>query len=144
MKAFSFRLEQVLRWRGMQVSLQKARVAEAAARTSQLRAALDSRQAEVATGAVQIVREPTGLTLGAYAAFVEKSRARMRELEEQLVAALSIMCVRPPTPAAACSALGRKPCYTASRDSLTEASPDTALSFSIQPAMATVPPQTAV
>jgi len=93
MKAFSFRLEQVLRWRGMQVSLQRARVAEAAGRISQLQAVLDSRHAEVVTSAAQIVREATGLTLGSYAAFVEKSRARIRELEQRLIAAQRLLAV---------------------------------------------------
>jgi flagellar export protein FliJ len=86
-KAFSFRLEQVLRWRDMQVGLQKARVGGAASHVSQLRSALDSRRVELATGAAQIVREPTGVALASYAGFVEKSRVRIRELEEQVTAA---------------------------------------------------------
>jgi flagellar export protein FliJ len=86
-KAFSFRLEQVLRWRDMQVDLQKARVAAASSHVSQLRSALDTRRTEVAMGAAQIVREPTGVALASYAAFMEKSRARIRELEEQVAAA---------------------------------------------------------
>jgi flagellar export protein FliJ len=90
-KAFSFRLEQVLRWREMQVSLQKARVAAAAGHVSQLRNALDLRKAELAASAAQIAREPTGLELGAYAAFVEKSSARIREIEDRAKAAQSAL-----------------------------------------------------
>jgi flagellar export protein FliJ len=71
----------------MQVRLQKARVSGAASHVSQLRSALDSRIAEVAMGAAQIMREPTGVALASYAAFVEKSRVRIRELEEQVTAA---------------------------------------------------------
>jgi flagellar export protein FliJ len=81
MKAFTFRLEQVLRWREMQVGLQQARAAEAAGHASQLRSSVDAQKAEAVAGAAQIAREATGVALASYARFVEASRARIQEAE---------------------------------------------------------------
>lgn len=87
MKAFTFRLEQVLRWRETQFNLQKSRVAGASARLAQIEAAIEARKAEVSSAAARITEAPTGEALVSYAGFREKSRARIRELESQAVAA---------------------------------------------------------
>jgi hypothetical protein len=90
MKAFSFRLEQALRWRGTQVAAQQSRTAAAAAQRSAAGAILTSARAEVAGGAadiIAIVREPGSFPLSSYAAFLERSRARIRQLEANLAAA---------------------------------------------------------
>ena len=48
---------------------------------------LDSRRAEAASGAEQIVREPTGMALASYASFIDKSQLQIRGLETKLAAA---------------------------------------------------------
>jgi len=87
MKAFTFRLEQTLRWCETQASLQKSHVAVAAGRLSEIGAALAARKAELSTAAARIVDEPTGGTLESYAGFKEKSRARIRDSEAQALVA---------------------------------------------------------
>src|SRR5580704_13267682 len=90
MKAFSFRLEQALRWRGTQVAAQQSRVAAAAAQRSAVEMLLTSAKAEAAGGAaaiIDMVREPASFPLLSYAAFVDRSRARIRQLEVNLAAA---------------------------------------------------------
>jgi hypothetical protein len=87
MKTFSFRLEQVLKWREMQLSLQRARVAAVAGRVSQSQSLLESRKTEAAMSAEQIRREPTGAVLASYARHSETSRARIQETARQLGAA---------------------------------------------------------
>jgi hypothetical protein len=87
MKAFSFRLEPVVRWREMQLGLQRGSAAAAMGKVSQLQALLDLRTAEGDAGSEQIRREPTGVVLASYARHVETSRARIREAADQLAAA---------------------------------------------------------
>ena len=87
MKAFTFRLEQALRWRETQVNLQKTRVAGAAGRLAEIAAALESRRVDLANAAVRIADGPTGAALASYAGFREKSRARIGDLEAQALVA---------------------------------------------------------
>jgi len=87
MKAFSFRLEQVLRWREIELGLQRARTAAAIGKVSQLRSLLDSQKEEAALSAEQIRRGPTGIALASYSRHLETERVRTRETGEQLVAA---------------------------------------------------------
>jgi hypothetical protein len=87
MKAFSFRLEQVLRWREMQLNLQRARVAAAGGKVSQNQSLVDFLKKEEAASGQQIRREPTGLALASYARHVQTSRVRIREAEQKLSAA---------------------------------------------------------
>jgi branched-subunit amino acid aminotransferase/4-amino-4-deoxychorismate lyase len=82
-KAFTFRLEQALRWRETQVSLQKSRVAGAAGRLAEIAATLEAQRADLANAADRIVEEPTGAALASYAGFKQKSRARIGDLEAQ-------------------------------------------------------------
>jgi flagellar export protein FliJ len=96
MKAFSFRLEQALRWRGTQVTTQQSRVATAAAQRSAAQASLTSARAEAASGAADIIdisREPTGFSLSSYASFIDRSRVRIRQLEANLAAAERTLAV---------------------------------------------------
>lgn len=89
MKAFTFRLEQALRWRGAQVAAQQSRVAAAAAQRSAVQALLTSAKAEAAGGAADIIditRGPAGFPLPSYAAFIDRSRAKIRQLEANLAA----------------------------------------------------------
>jgi hypothetical protein len=74
MKAFTFRLEQALRWRETQVNLQKSRVAAAAGRLAETEALLAARQAG-----------HTGEALGLYARFRRKSLAGIRDCEAQVL-----------------------------------------------------------
>jgi hypothetical protein len=87
MKAFTFPLEQALRWRETQVNLRKSRVAGAAGRLAEIAAILEGRRAELANAASRIVDGPTGAALVSYAGFREKSRAWIRDLEAQALAA---------------------------------------------------------
>ena len=87
MKAFAFRLEQSLRWRDTQLDLQRSRVAAAAGRLAEIVAVLDARKAELLIAAARILEAPTGGTLDSYAAFKEKSRARIRDSEGQVLVA---------------------------------------------------------
>jgi hypothetical protein len=87
MRAFSFRLEQALRWRGTQVAVQQSRVAAAAAQRAAVEALLVSARAEAAGGAADMIREPANFPLSSYAVFIERSRARLRQLEVSLAAA---------------------------------------------------------
>jgi hypothetical protein len=84
MKAFSFRLEQALRWRGTQVAVQQARVAAAAAQRAAIEALLVSARAEAVGGAADIIditRGPTGFPMSSYAVFIERSRTRILQLD---------------------------------------------------------------
>jgi hypothetical protein len=92
-KNFSFRLEQALRWRQTQVSLQKSRVAGAAGVVAEIAATLEVRRAELANAAARIAEGPTGAALVSYAGFKEKSRARIGELEAQALAAQRTLTV---------------------------------------------------
>lgn len=83
MKAFSFRLDQVLRWRQMQVTLQEARLAAAAARLAEIRAAIDSRNRELTAAATSIATTRTGADLALYSDFRQRIRIRIRDLESQ-------------------------------------------------------------
>ncbi len=87
MKAFTFRLEQALRWRGTQVAAQQARIATAAAQRSVVEALLTAARAEAAGGAADLIREPTGFPFSSYAAFSARSRTRISQLEVNLAAA---------------------------------------------------------
>jgi hypothetical protein len=96
MKAFTFRLEQALRWRGTQVAAQQARVAAATAQRSAIEALLTSASAEAANGAADIIditRGPTGFPLSSYAVFLDRSRARIRQIEAGLAAAERALAV---------------------------------------------------
>ena len=91
MKAFTFRLEQALRWRETQVRVQKSRVAAAASHASGIQALLDSMRAEASDSAVQIVRSPTGVALASYAGLVDRSRVRIAGLEAKSAAAQRVV-----------------------------------------------------
>jgi len=82
-KAFSFRLDQVFRWREMQVTLQESRLAAAAARLTEIRASIDSGNRELTAAAASIAAAQTGADLAAYADFRQRTRARIRDLESQ-------------------------------------------------------------
>jgi flagellar export protein FliJ len=83
MKAFSFRLDQVLRWREMQVTLQESRLASATARLGEIRASLEARHRELSAAATSIATAQTGAGLAAYADFRQRTRTRIRDLESQ-------------------------------------------------------------
>jgi hypothetical protein len=87
MKAFTFRLEQALRWRQTQVGLQKSRVAGAAGRVAEIEAILKPLKAGLSGAAADIIHESSGGALGSYASFRERSRARIRDCEAQAAVA---------------------------------------------------------
>jgi flagellar export protein FliJ len=83
MKAFAFRLEQALRWRGEQASLQKSRLSAAVGRAAKMNAALESGKAEARSAAAAVKQSPDGAALSAYAGFAARSKARIHDLEKQ-------------------------------------------------------------
>lgn len=87
MKAFTFRLEQALRWRATQVNLGKTRAAAAAGRVAGINGEIEARRSELLTAANRILDSPTGGALESYAGFKEKSHARIRDLEGQALVA---------------------------------------------------------
>jgi|HubBroStandDraft_6_1064221.scaffolds.fasta_scaffold714156_1 hypothetical protein len=87
MNAFTFRLEQALRWRATQVNLGKTRAAAAAGRVAGIAAEIEARKSELLTAATRILDSPTGGALESYARFKEKSHARIRDLEGQALLA---------------------------------------------------------
>jgi hypothetical protein len=87
MKAFTFRLEQALRWRDTQVNLQKSRVASAAGRLAEVEAVMEARKVELSSAAARIINEPTGGALQSYAGFRVRSSARIRDSEAQALVA---------------------------------------------------------
>lgn len=93
MKAFTFRLEQALRWRETQVRVQKSRVGEAAGHATRIQILLDTWRAEAASSAAQIVHSPTGMALASYAGFVNRSRVRIGDLNTKLAAAQRAVAV---------------------------------------------------
>lgn len=87
MKAFDFRLEKVLRWRETQLHLRKTRVADATAEVVRIHAAIEALAAEGLQGAALIAREPAAAVFIAYAGFLDRTRARTRQLKDQLAKA---------------------------------------------------------
>ena len=98
MKAFRFRLEQVLRWRETQVGVQKSRTAMAAAKLSELQAALAGLRREAQENATAIANSQSGVLMSQYAHFAARSRrkidavsARVREAERALDAEKALL-----------------------------------------------------
>ncbi len=91
MKAFSFRLEQALRWRAAQVDLGKTRAAAAAGQLAGINAELEAQRSGLSTAAARILDGPTGGALESYARFKEKSHARIRNLEGGALAARQLL-----------------------------------------------------
>lgn len=83
MKAFSFPLDHVLRWREVQVTLQESRLAAAAARLAEIRVSLEARNRELSAAAASIATQ-TSADFAAYADFRQRTRARIRDLESQI------------------------------------------------------------
>ena len=83
MKAFAFRLEQALRWRGEQANLQKSRLSAAVGNAAKIHAALAARQAEAAHAAAAVKLSPDGAALTAYAGFAARARSRIHDLEKR-------------------------------------------------------------
>ncbi len=83
MKAFHFRLDQALRWRETQVSLQKARVSAAVGRLAAIEKTLDSERVSLSTASTRLIEETVGHALQSFAAFRDRTRARIRDLEAQ-------------------------------------------------------------
>ena len=82
MKAFHFRLDQALRWRGTQLDLEKSRVSLAAQRLQELRAEIETRRAELSDGAGQFSASGgTGSSLTLWAGFTERARGQIKDLE---------------------------------------------------------------
>jgi hypothetical protein len=87
MRAFTFRLEQALRWRATQVNLGKTRAAAAAGRVAGINREIEARTSELVTAATRILDTATGGSLESYARFKEKSHASIRDLEGQALVA---------------------------------------------------------
>ena len=82
MKAFSFRLDQALRWRGEQAGLQKSRLSAAVGHAAKMHAALESGIAEARNAAIAVKQSPDGAALSSYAGFAARSKVRIQDLEK--------------------------------------------------------------
>jgi len=86
-KAYQFHLDQALRWRETQASLQKARVAAAVGRLSEIDRALESERTFLTAAASGILANPADYSLQSFGAFRDRTRARIRDLEGQSLVA---------------------------------------------------------
>jgi flagellar export protein FliJ len=82
-KAFHFRLDQALRWRETQAGLQKSRVAAAVGRLSEIERSLESERASLNGACSGLLDNPFGHALQSFAAFRDRTRRRIRDLEGQ-------------------------------------------------------------
>jgi flagellar export protein FliJ len=88
-KSFTFRLEQVLRWREVELRLQESRVAAASAALANIRVSLERIRAQLESARVEDTAD--GAALGAYAAFRDRAEAHIRKLEGESVAAKQVV-----------------------------------------------------
>jgi flagellar export protein FliJ len=86
-KAFHFRLDQALRWRETQAGLQKSRVAATVGRLSEIERLLESERASLNGACSSLVDDPVGHAMQAFAAFRDRTRSRIRDLEGQSLTA---------------------------------------------------------
>ena len=82
MKAFHFRLESALRWRATQNDLEKSRVAAAAKRVHDIRAAIEARRNSLKDGALQLVPVASGAALELWSAYTGKTQREIGELQK--------------------------------------------------------------
>ncbi|HWF07551.1 MAG TPA: hypothetical protein VG297_03750 [Bryobacteraceae bacterium] len=87
MKAFRFRLEQALQWRGTELNIQKTRAAAANAKLAGIETALSRKQLELSSGAANAVRDATGFGLDSWAGFRRRLSTAISDLEVQILAA---------------------------------------------------------
>lgn len=83
MKAFQFRLDQVLKWRSSQVDVEKGRLAVALARAAELRRHINALESQLRTGALGYHGGTTGVELGVWGTFYKTTRQQIAELESQ-------------------------------------------------------------
>jgi hypothetical protein len=83
MKAFHFRLEQALRWRGTQLTIQKTRFAAAAGRLAEIEAAASALRSSLFDAQRRIVVESNGGATQSFAAFKAAASVRIRDYEAQ-------------------------------------------------------------
>jgi hypothetical protein len=82
-KAFRFRLDQALRWRATQVDLEKAQVSVAANRLSAIRADMEARRRDLEKSALKLAEGANGAALACWAAWADRTRRRIAELEKK-------------------------------------------------------------
>lgn len=83
MKAFHFRLDQVLKWRSSQVDVEKGRLAVALARSAELRRHVNDLETQLLRGARGYHAGTTGDELGAWGAFYKTTRKQIVGLEAE-------------------------------------------------------------
>jgi len=82
-KAFEFRLEPALRWRSMQLRLEREAVARAAGQVAAIQSELNARHAELRAGGAELVAAGS-VAFASWSAYVERCRRRIRTLNDQL------------------------------------------------------------
>lgn len=94
MKAFLFRLDQVLKWRASQVDVEKGKLATAAARIADLRRDVIILEKLLASEAAGYLQGTTGSELNLWAAFQARTRKQIDNLrgKEQAVEKELIAC----------------------------------------------------
>jgi hypothetical protein len=86
-KNFEFKLQQALRWRELQLDLQKARLAAATAARFRAEAEIAARREEAHREHILVRHMETGAAFDAYAGFRARTQQSIEILEKQAVAA---------------------------------------------------------
>ncbi len=94
MKAFRFRLDQALRWRGTQRDIEQTNVAAAAKRLADIHAETDLRRTELRNASGQLGPVTSGTALELLSAFSGKTRRRIADLEKAAVKAQQDLAAR--------------------------------------------------
>jgi flagellar export protein FliJ len=81
MKAFQFRLDQVLKWRSSQVDVEKGRLAVALARAAELRRHVSTLESQLLTEALRYRAGTTGDELAVWGAYYKSTRKQIGDLE---------------------------------------------------------------
>jgi hypothetical protein len=93
MKAFHFKLDPALRWRATELRLEREGVSRAANQAAVIQSELIAKHNELRSGSSQLVAAGSA-AFGSWAAYVDRSRRRIRLLEEQLKGARKALAVQ--------------------------------------------------
>ena len=93
MRAFHFKLDPALRWRETQLRLEREAVSRAANQVTAVQSELIAKHNELRSGSSQLITAGS-TAFGSWAAYVERSRRRIRLLEEQLKQARKALAIQ--------------------------------------------------
>lgn len=84
MRQFTFRFDQIVRWRESQVDLRRSRLAAVASRADAVQKAIDEQRAGATRESAAIVESATGESLEWYAAFSKRTQNRILSLQKNV------------------------------------------------------------